>query len=253
MKKCIKLFSALILCSFLLFGFTSCLDDDDYTLDKYWRAIATLNKVGDNTYDFTLDDGTKLWVAAPVGLNLNPQYKRALINYTLLTGKQNEYDHFIRLNGLRSILTKNPIYIPQDNVAKQDSIGNDQVKVTSIWASGGYLNISFEYMASGEQAHMLNLVSDKEDLSVNDDVAKLEFRHNRNDDPANYPAVGYVCFDLAAYLIDGRESVTFEISTKSYSEEIKTYKVEYKYGEPSAEPEGAITSSENETTNLNIY
>ncbi len=236
MKRYIKLFSLLVLSSILTLGFISC-NDDDYSMDKYWRSFATVNKIDDNTYDFTLDNGDRLWVAAPIGLNLKPKYKRAIIDYTILSDKQGEYDHYIKLNGFYDVLTKDVIYIAPDNQVKQDSIGNSPIEIVSIDEGGGYLNINFKYNAGGVNAHLVNLVSASPDLSKNDDVVALEFRHNQNNDPERYPVVGYVCFDLSPYKIEGRNSVKFEISVKGFDGALHKYNIEYKYRESDSQPE----------------
>lgn len=237
MRKYFKLFSALALFALLVVGFASCLSDDGYSLDKNWRSFATVNKVGENTYDFTLDNGDKLWVAAPIGLNLKPKYDRAIIDYTILSDEQGDYDYYIKLNSFYDVLTKNVIYIAPDNKVEQDSIGYDPIRVLSIWEGGGYLNINFEYNVGEVNQHMVNLVSAVSDLSVNSEVVNLEFRHNRNNDPEKYKAQGYVCFDLAPYKIAGRDVVKFKISAKSFSGETKVYDVEYKYSENVSKPE----------------
>jgi len=249
MKKYLKLFSALVLASFLALVYISC-SDDSYSLDKYWVNIVTINKIGDNTYDLTLDSGEKLWIAAPVGLNLNPKYDRAVINYTILSDKMDGYDHYIKLNGYTEILTKKPVYIESDNKEKQDSIGNDYIKVHSIWEGGGYLNIRFGYNTGGKAAHMLNLLSDKEDLGLNDEIVKLEFRHNQKEDPEYYPITGYVSFDLSPYKEAGKDEITFDISWTDFGGEKKTKTIEYKLSNSQPE-EQQITTDEN--TNLNIY
>lgn len=240
MKRYSKLFSILVLCSVFIFGYTSCLDDDGYSLDGMWEAIVTVNKIGDNTYDFTLDNGKKLWVAAPAGLNLKPEYDRAIINYTILSDQQGEYDHYIKLNDFRDILTKGAIFIAEDDKAEQDSIGHDPIKVYSIWEGGGYLNIGFGYNSAGVKPHMLNLVSTDPDLSIGEDIVKLEFRHNQNADPQSYPARGYVSFDITPYKIEGKDKVVLEITSKDFSGEVETHKIEYKYKkeEEKPEPEG---------------
>jgi hypothetical protein len=251
MKKSVKLFSMLIFCFVLTTGFTSC-SDDGYSLDKYWRSMVTVNKVGENTYDFTLDSGEKLWVAAPVGLNLKPKYDRAIINYTILSENFQGYDYAVKLNGFTDVLTKDIAYIASDDQVKQDSIGHDPIKVYTAWAGGGYLNIYFGFNTGETKAHMINLVSAEENLSVSDDVVKLQFRHNKLDDPEHYPVNGYVSFDLAPYMTSGRDKVAFDIEWTDFSGETKTKTIEYKYGE--AETAGSTTLSENDiSTNLNIY
>jgi len=252
MGKYVKLFSALIFCSVLSLGFTSC-DDDGYSLDKYWKSLVTVNKIGDNTYDFTLDSGEKLWVAAPVGLDIKPKYDRALINYTILSDNFEGYDHAIRLNGISDVLTKGVIYVAPDNKAEQDSIGNDPVKVHGIWEGGDYLNISFGLNTGGTISHMLNLVSAEPDKSVNEDAVTLEFRHNKMADPELYPVNGYISFSLAPYKIEGREKITIQINWTDYSGEKKTKTIEYKYDGEGSQTDGTIFTDDHNKTNLNIY
>jgi len=250
MKKYMKLFSIAAFCLVLAIGFNSC-SDDGYSLDKFWVSMVTVNKVGDNTYDFTLDSGEKLWVAAPAGLDINPKYKRAIINYTLLSDEFQGYDHAIKLNSFRDVLTKDVLYLAADDEVKQDSIGNDPIKMHAIWASGGYMNIYFGYNSGGTEAHMVNLVSEVAVQPATADVVELEFRHNKLSDPENYPVKGYVSFDLAPYLVDGQDKVTFDIKWTDFGGEVKTKTIEYKYG---AESQSATVFDENnDSTNLNIY
>ncbi|MFV0538944.1 MAG: NigD-like protein [Dysgonomonas sp.] len=250
MKRYIQSLSILMISALLALGFVSCGDDDGYSLDKYWRSIATINKVGDNTYDFTLDSGEKLWVAAPVGLNLDPKNKRAIINYTILSDAQNGYDHYIKLNGFSEVLTKDIIYIAPDDKIKQDSIGHSPIKVYSVWEGGDYLNISFGFNVGGIGGHMINLVSAESDLSKDENIVKLEFRHNQKNDPEHYPSKSYVSFNLAPYKIEGRDEVTIELMWKDFDGETKTYKIEYKYNKTS---DAEVKTYEEFDTNLNIY
>lgn len=250
MKKYIRTISFLMLSVFFSLGFSSCNDDDGYSLDKYWRSIATVNKIGDNTYDFTLDSGEKLWAAAPVGLNLKPKYKRAIIDYTILSDEQDGYDHYVKLNGFYDVLTKDIIYIAPGDKIKQDSIGHDPIKVYSIWEGGDYLNISFGFNTGGIESHMINLVSAEPDLSGDEDIVKLEFRHNQKGDPEHYPSKGYASFSLIPYKISGRDKVTIELAWKDFGGETKTYKTEYKYNKTT---EVIDKTFEEFDTNLNIY
>lgn len=237
MKKYLKLFSVLALFAVLTVGFASCLSDDGYSREKSWRSFVTVNKIGDDTYDFTLDNGNKLWVASPAGLKLKPKYDRAIIDYTILSDKEGDYDYYIKLTGFYDILTKDVIYVAPDNEAEQNRIGDDPIKVLSIWEGGGYLNINFEYNTGEVNQHMVNLVSALPNLSIDKEIVNLEFRHNKENDPEKYKAQGYVSFDLAPYKIAGRDKVKFKISAKNFGGEIKVYEVEYKYTQKVPGPE----------------
>lgn len=252
MRKCFTLHSILTFCLISVLGFTSC-NDDKYSIDQYWVSLTTVNKIGNNTYDFTLDNGQRLWIAAPAGLSIKPKYDRAIINYTLLSDQFEGYDHTIRLNAIYDVLTKDVIYIAPDNKAEQDSIGHDPISVRSMWEGGGYLNISFGYNTSGTISHMLNLVSDESDKAVNKETVKLAFRHNKMADPELYPANGYISFSLAPYRDTKREKITLEISWKDYNGVTKTKTIEYKYKDESNKVDNSTLSDEQNTTNLNIY
>ncbi len=232
----------ILLASVLILGMVSC-DDDSYSLDKFWMDIATVNDSSDS-YDFTLDNGSQLSVAA-TSTSYKPKYKRVIINYTILgdvegTG-EGTTNHYVKLNRIYDVLTKEPIYIAPDDQNKQDSIGNDPVKIYSIWEGGDYLNIYYGVNVGGGATHYINLVSAEPlNEAVNSDVVKLEFRHNKNDDPEHYGAKNYVSFDLKPFRKDNSGTVNFEISVKEFgSDEAKIYKIEYKY----SDEEGASGSS----------
>lgn len=251
MKRYMRLLSALTLFSIFVLGLVSCSSDDDY-LDNYWASIVTVNKIGENKYDFTLDDGRKIWVASPNNLVLKPEYDRAIIYYYVLSENKEGYDLSVQLGRFYDVLTKDPIYIAKDDKVKQDSIGHNSVSVYSMWEGGGYLNVSFVFNAGGKEDHMINLVSSQPDLSVNEDVVSLEFRHNQKNDPQNYPVDRYVSFDLTPYKIAGRDKVTFEIKWIDFDGNIKSKKIEYKYNSAVTQPDN-LSFSKNHNTNLNIY
>lgn len=249
MKRYLRLFLTMTISSILAFGLASCSSDDNDFGD--WASIVTVNEISTGRYDFTLDNGEKLWIASPSNINLKPKYNRAIIYYSLSDDKKEGYDQTIKLYRFYDVLTKNAVYIPSDDKEMQDSIGHDYVKVHSMWGGGDYLNISFGYNAAGNEAHMINLVSDKEDLGVNDNIVKLQFRHNQNGDAQYYPAEGYVSFDLSDYKIEGRDKVEFEISWTDFGGQSMSKKIEYDFRKDKNGQTGAV--SENYNTNLNIY
>lgn len=212
-------------------GLASCSDDEGYSLDKYWVSIATVNDLGGegNGYYLTLDDGTNLQIAAPLN-PYKPKTKRVFADYTILGELTGDYQYAIRLNKVQSILTKDVIFADPANEQVQDSIANDPIKVISMKEGGGFLNIKFAYNGGGVYAHMVNLVSEQEDLGVNSDVVKLQFRHNQKNDPERYPIEGWVCFDLAPYkeAATGNE-VTLEISSVDLEGSTITKTIKYKF------------------------
>lgn len=226
-----RIFRYVILFLALAFVVASCNDDDDYSLDKYWLDMATVNDLTEDEAGFylTLDDGTNLFIASPLNV-YKPKTKRVFANYTILGDLDGDYDYAIRLNGIQGVLTKDIIYINPTDDHKQDSIGKDPIKILSMKEGGGYLNVKFEYNGGGEKSHFISVVSDDEDLSVGDAVVKLELRHNQNGDPQRYPASSWACFDLKPYQIDGKET-TFEISALDFDGTTVTKTIKYKYDE----------------------
>lgn len=225
-----KTFRFLLLIFIVSVAFVSC-NDDGYSLGDFRVEMATINNIDESTYSLVLDDGSELWIAAPINPP-RPSTKRAIINYTILSDKQGEYDHYVKLNGIQSLLTKDVIYVNPEDGEKQDSIGTDPIKILSIWDGGGYINIRFGFNAGDVHQHMVNMLSDKADLGVADEPVKLEFRHNKMGDPENYGVNGYVSFDLSPYStaaeIAGKDKIDFEVTAIDFDGTPKTYKLEYK-------------------------
>lgn len=216
----------LIVCGFVA---ASCNDDDGYSLDNFTVNIATVVD-SDDLFYLKLDNGQKLWVAAPV--MSKPKAERAIINYTLLSDNISNYDHAIRLNRISTVLTKDIIYIDPANVEEQDSIGNDPIKIISIWEGGDYLNIKFGFNFGEKYQHLVNMVADDADFDISNNPVRLEFRHNKYDDPELYGVQDYICFNLKQYkkaaLEAGINELKFEIRALDFKNEEKTYSIIYK-------------------------
>jgi len=214
-------------------SFTSCdLDDDGYSLGKFWLGLATVHPEGDGAFSLVLDDGTKLWIAASNVYNYHPvEGQRALVDYTILGESDGHFDYYVKLNGIKDILTKGVIDLTPENA---DSIGHDAIKILKIWVGDNYLNINFGYNVGSEGVvHYINLVNNTSDNDPVDGRIPLEFRHNSNNDAQKYGATGYVAFDLRPYMEEGKESVDFLIKVKDFSNENKEYKITYKYKDSS--------------------
>lgn len=229
----------------------SCNDDDDnYSLGKRWEALATVEPISDNSYYFVLDNGEKLGVAASNVVYIPKSGQRVYLNFTYLSDEANNYDHLIKVNWLAEILTKGVIDLTYEN---QDSIGNDPVKVHSLWIGDDYLNIHFGYNASGQVAHYINLVNNTTIDPNEDGKIHLEFRHNTNQDPQWYGRDSYVAFDLRPYKQEygagGKESVEFVIGVLDFNEEYKEYNVVYNFNNDKTDIRKSLTyDSDNDAT-----
>lgn len=223
----------------------SCLDDDDYSLDKNSFGVATVKPLSANSYYLQWDDSTTFWPAAGV---TTPHFdvskeRRAFINFTLLgPGKDMniEQDYAIRLNRIDTVLTKS---IATDLGDKNDEYyGKDAVSMKSVWIEDGYINFQFATYFDYGSKHFMNLVK-----MNNSDTYELEFRHNANGSTSGSEGWGLASFRLNSLPETGGVTVTMKIKYISYDGE-KTVELKYKSGE--AAGKAPVMGAENyQTTN----
>lgn len=225
--KILKYIFALFISASVILAFTSC-NDDGYSLDDFTVALATVNSVGAESdgYFLTLDDGTTLWPAASNGVYVPEVGERVIVNYTVLSDKQGQYDHFVKINGMQEILTKDVVDLTAEN---KDEIGNDPIKILDLWTGDNFLNIHFRINIGGSKTHTINLVRNKLNVADGDEAIELEFRHNKNGDEEKYRLNNYAAFNLRSLQVAGRDSIKLIIKVQDYDNEVKTYPVTYKY------------------------
>lgn len=206
--------------------FYSCLDDDDaYSLDKFWIDIATVVPIGESNYYLRMDDGTTLWPAAPIHSNYKPkENQRALVNFTILSDAKDGYDHWVKINRIDNILTKD---IAENKGAQNDSIyGTDPVAISSIWVGDNYLNVYLKAYFGGVKKHFVNLIPVDEES----EEMVYELRHNAYDDPASGSLRGdMVSFRLPDFQTpDGSapDSTTITVKVKTFEGD-KAYKIKF--------------------------
>lgn len=221
----------------VLFLIISCNNDDVNSNDKNWQAIATVeNPTLATEFNFRLDNGDLMHTNTTALLNYKPKDgQRIIANYSIIeptlpassTIKSN-----VRLNDAYEILTKGIFKIKP---AQQDSIGNDQIEIKSIWVGSDYLNVEFVYLGYNKN-HYVNLVSD-DAKTYTDNKVHLEFRHNANSDYPSSSKWGMASFDLRSLKVNHspNDSVKLVIHTKEYGTTTdKTYPLTYKFGVPTA-------------------
>jgi hypothetical protein len=228
MKKTVSTISLLLIGILLI---TPSCDDNSRSLGNFRINIATVIPEGPNAYSLLLDDGTRLWPAASDVRYAPAPNQRVFLNYTILSEKQNKYDHYIRVNDIWNILTKPVVELNDHN---RDSIGNDPVRVKAVWVGGDYLNISFMFNYGGVRPHMINLVKNTLSTQQSPNAVKLEFRHNsyQSTQPKLYE--GFACFDLKPFRTTGADSVKLSVKIKEWSDDT-TFDVVYRYNQPVAE------------------
>lgn len=219
-----------LIIGFFIFMFCfafSCNENDSYSLGDFRIAIATVVSEGENPYSLLLDNGQRLWPAA-TDVQYAPKYnQRVFVNYTILSGKQNGYDHYVKINDVWNILTKKTMEL---NAHNADSIGDDPVKINAAWVGNDFLNIDFMFNYGGKQAHAINLVHNTLSSFATPDAIDLELRHNAYGSTQSNLYEGFVCFDLKPLKVQNADSVKIAIHVKDWDGG-KTYNVVYRYNQ----------------------
>lgn len=175
----------------------SCDDDDGYPVDNFVIRMATVRVEGGNTYYLEIDNGQKLWVAAtqiPWYRPVNGQ--RVVADYTLLSDEYAGYDHAVRVNFLRNVLTKQ---VEELTAANEAEYGNDPVNIYDMWIGGKYFNVQFRFRLPAQNAHRVSLVRNTTVQYPDDGYIYLEYRYNDYDDVVGYTRWGMASFDLGEF------------------------------------------------------
>jgi hypothetical protein len=216
----------------VVFLITSCNNNEVNSNDKNWQAIATVeNPTLSTTFDFRLDNGDLMHTNTAGVLNYKPKDgQRIIANYSVIetTSPASSTVKNVRLNDVYEILTKGIFRIKP---TQQDSIGNDQIEIKSMWVGSDYLNVEFVYLGY-DKNHFITLVSD-DAKTYTDNKVHLEFRHNANKDYPSSSKWGVASFDLRSLKANHNpnDSVKLVIHTKEYTSTVdKTYPLTYKFG-----------------------
>lgn len=223
----------LLMTVFTLSFFISC-DDDGYSLGDFQISPGTVKVSTPGTYYLLLDNGKKLWPAAQDFPYFPKEDQRVWANYTLLSDNQGGFDHYVKVNALSKILTKDAINITN---AQEDSIGNDKARITDIWFVDKYITIVFECNSHPGGIHFLNLVHNTDTAYPEDGKVYLEFRQNRFNVPETTHMNGSVSFNVNKYLTDDKEEITFVVLSNDFD---GTKKYEIKVRKEGSAPEISI-------------
>lgn len=233
MKKINYLFG--LMCLLTLPIFIACDDDDDFT---YYTDMATVTEQDgqwilqtDNCGELIPDNSSILKVHEA---NNEGQRVIAAFNYF---EKQDRSNRSIELYDIYKILTKDVYQMPANNEEKEDSIGNDPIKIKKILMSDEHINIYFVYNGDGYSGikHFINLITvgDNPQPDANG-VLQMEFRHNNEGDHPRNLQPGWVAFPLKS--IPGYENGTtkklsIKVKERSDLDTIITYDLKNKNSE----------------------
>lgn len=187
--------AALVAAGFL---FQSCDDDDHYSLGDMGVDWATVKVEGAHTYSLDGDTWGSLWPAATSIPGYSPVDGQRVIAYFNPLGDDFQgYDHAVKMEGVREILTKR--IERMDGDAEAD-YGDDPIVILkdNMWMGGGYLNIVFEQNLPLEVKHRISLVHTGDLKPDAEGYVNLELRYNTYGDTSDHWARGAVSFSLNA-------------------------------------------------------
>lgn len=211
----------------MLLVIISCNKKDEHSLGEFRIDIATVVTEGENNFSLTLDNGKRLRIVASDVKYVPSDNQRVFINYTTLSSERNGYDHFVKINDIWDILTKDKIALTPQN---EESLGHDPIKINAVWIGRDHLNIDFMFNYGGIRPHAINLVANPLSSHATHEAIDLEFRHNAYDSANERLYEGFVCFDLKSLQRPDVDSVEIAIKVKDWDEE-KTYNVVYRYNQ----------------------
>lgn len=205
-----------VLATIALWSFTSCLKDNDNGYLGHEECWGTI--IGTPTdFKIATDNGNTLNVVE----NLDPSFEVkdgarvvALLTSISKTG-ENSYD--VRINAMKKLLTKDPVYFSELTPEEIENIGKDPIEVATAWfGAGRYLDI--EFIIKGEDAlapHFINLVVDEE-RSTEEEVF-VTLHHNSFGDFPVLRSWGRVSFDIAGLVPADKEKIKVTLLWKEYS------------------------------------
>ena len=211
--------------------FSCDLDDDAYSLGKFWIGFGLIDTgdSGNSNFTIEMDDGSVLYpINSYHSRNCIDDYERVLVNYTILGDKlidDENREYYVRINSLKDILYKGIFDITPET---EDSIGNDPIHVHKVWLSNNLLTFELDYYGY-DKIHYINLVKEPGELTGPDQPIQLELRHNDRDDEKRYRLSALVTFDLEALQIAGQDTVQFTVTANDFEGEDFSYTRVYRY------------------------
>ncbi len=191
-----------VLAMMFLYG---CNNDDGYSLGNFEFHYVTVKVPAENNPQKTfylVDYGLnkKYWVAAPIYVNKTLEDgQRALVNITLLSDKQGEFDHYVRLNSLDKVTTKDIEVLKKD---QEDKFGSDVIGLVASNFFGGVrfdlpaIDVAYTYF-NPYASQKVSLILNENSKYDEDEYLHLELRNmnKENVDTSKY-VLGRVSFKL---------------------------------------------------------
>lgn len=181
-----------------MFGFQSCLDNDNDEPTGYPNAVVTVRTTQTGETYLQLDDETSLFPENVTGKLFKGKQVRALVNYTVLDKATPGFTKTVRLNYIDSIRSKEMAMVSADRPLS--SYADDPIDIVNDWTTvleDGYLTLRVRAPWSiATHPHGLYLVGG----TNADNPYEVVLRHDANGDTYGAPADALIAFDLAAYV-----------------------------------------------------
>lgn len=199
--------------------FSSCIDDDGYSLNDQWVGFGMVIGEKPDSYQIIMDNMDVLNPVAasyPGWQNDFENGDRALVNYTILDEELNDDGtverYWVKVNNIEDVLMKGVMDVTDENA---DSIGYDPIIVEKCWMTDSLLNFKLKYWGYSGM-HFLNLVKEPGELTEDSQPIQLEIRHNANNDDEAILYTAFVSFSLNNLRIAEMDSVQFEYLWTDY-------------------------------------
>ena len=217
------------------FMFQSCDDSDGYSIGDIAVDWATVEAKDSHTYSLTGDTWGTLSPAASAFPWSPEDGERVVIVFNPLYDDFQGYDCAIKIEGIRSILTKDVEELTEENDAE---LGNDPIYIEkrNMWIGGGYMNIVFRQNLPAQEKHRISLVHTTPLALDSEGYLTLELRYNTYDDMTGLYGNGAVSFNLNSIealpgmkgvkiklnsAVNGEVTVPFELMDEPTPNEVK--------------------------------
>jgi hypothetical protein len=188
--------------------FTGCSLDEKNP--EYYNVLGTIYRSNDSVLIIS-DDDDRLLVNNSGALTQIDENERLIAYFSLIEEPlPSGIDYVIDVVDFSKVLFK-PVIELTEEIA--DSIGNDPVRVESIWLAKDYMNVKFQFYGSNA-IHFINLT--RAPGIIDSDTINLELRHNDNNDIQSYLKNGFVSFDLESLQSESADSVILRVKAKGY-------------------------------------
>ncbi|WP_300729141.1 NigD-like protein [uncultured Bacteroides sp.] len=191
--------------------FTSCNDDEGYSIGDIGIDCVTVHVENDGLYTFTGDTWGTMFPAATSIFGYFPvEGERAILVFNPLYDNYGGYDVGIKVERIYPLLTKTVENLTEENEAEY---GNDPAYMENIWISGGYMNLVFRQKLPSKNKHRVSLVRNQADPAIADDgYIHLEYRYNTYGDTLNTVVKGMVCYNLNTLPLDNAKGIKLSVN-----------------------------------------